>query len=238
VLVKEATVSRFVVLLGVILMAVGCASQQVRPPAPDPLVGDIPGTLSPAPPEKGSGEFIGKPVDPPTSTPTSMAEITAGNAGVTLGSPRATEAKALPREALEGLPGIGAPEQTSPPVPPNHANSLTPAPGPTSPSGGIISTVATEETVPPVKLTYENMQKRLRELGVVWQQLQNTGHDKWHFICAVADPTTPGIRENFEVTREGEMGLLAIQAAIEQIEKSQRASPPPQAYQHGTASDR
>jgi len=225
-LVKEATVSRLIPVLGIVLWSIGCAGKQTLPQVPDPFLGDYPN----APAAKGqraspAKEFTGKPEDPPTSSTTSTAEIT--NPGVKLGNPRPTENKAKRDDGPAPLPGVGAPE----PSQLSTRNQIAPAP---SLSSGGQSIVANQEPAPAVAPTYEGMQKRLQELGVTWQQLQHLGKDRWHFICAIVDPESPGYRENFEVIREGNHGLNAIQAVLEQIERRYRTAPTPQAIRGGS----
>jgi hypothetical protein len=212
--VKEAVMFRFLPLLAAAgLLFAGCAQQPIRP-APDPFLGE-------APAEKAKGkdaDFVGrppdKPADPPVATPAGTAEIASGPSGVSLGSPRSVEPK--PADKSNSLtpvppPGSGAPLEQEKPV--------SSAPGP-----------VTQVSTSPGPVTYEQLQTQLRARGVSWQQLQCMGNDSWHFICAIPDPSTPGVRENFEVTRTGNMGLNAMQAVVEQIDK-ERSAPPPQAFE-------
>ncbi|MFQ3591716.1 MAG: hypothetical protein SNJ82_00805 [Gemmataceae bacterium] len=221
--------SRLIPVLGIVLLSMGCWGKQTRPNVPDPFLGDYPGT----PPAQGqparpAKEFTGKPEDPPTTSTTSTAEIT--NPAVKLGNPRPSEIKTNKDRQLDRLPGIGAPEDCSVAT----SNRLMPAPG-----GRGLTTVSNEQVAPPASatLTYEALQKRLQERGVTWQQLQHLGNDRWHFICAIVDPDSPGYRENFEVIREGNHGLNALQAVLEQIEKRQQGAASPQAIYGGPRSD-
>ena len=213
--------------------------------------------------KEGSGkEFTGKPEEPPTTNTTTPAEAT-NTSGVRLGNPKPTEVKGKTDGGPAPVPGTGDPTESVRVKPPpskdtpkdtaqeitkvtpkpggrepvkdsgiSTTNTLTPAPG-----GSGITTVANQEPAPQAPLSYEAVQKRLQERGVSWQQLQQVGKDRWHFICAIVDPDSPGYRENFEVTRDGNMGLNAMQAVLEQIEKREKASPPPQAIRGGTRSD-
>jgi hypothetical protein len=208
--VKEAAMIRWLPLLATAaLLAAGCAQQVVRPPV-DPFLGDTPRETAKDPDK----EFVGRaPADPPVSTPAGPAEITAGPAGVSIGSPRPTEAK--PKE------------------PENNTSGLAPAPPPGT--GSPLEQVSAPAPPPPPEppaVTYESLQKALQARGVAWQQLQCMGNDRWHFLCAipVPDPSNPGLRDSYEVTRTGNLGLNAIQAVIEQIDK-ERSAPPPQAFE-------
>jgi hypothetical protein len=99
--------------------------------------------------------------------------------------------------------------------------TVTPKPT-TSNTQPITPTAATEEkTSPP---TYEQLQARLRSRGVAWQQLQCLGDDRWHFICAIPNPANANDRENYETTRAGNMGLNAMIAVLEQIDRDRTAA--------------
>lgn len=202
-------------LLAAALAVAGCSNSPVRVPtaAPDPFV-DAAAAEKGTPAKKGS-EFVGRPpAEPQTSTPSGPAEIAPGPSGVSLGAPRSAEPKpreeksnsVTPASAVEPAPppGSGAPLTSVPPPTP------TPAPSP-----------------PPV--TYESLQAQLRARGVTWQQLQCMGNDNWHFLCAIPDPGNAAQRDTFEVTRTGNMGLSAIQAVVEQIDR-ERSAPPPQSF--------
>lgn len=232
-------------------------------PNPPPATGKPTASVKEGTGKDASGkELTGKPEEPPTTNTTSPAEAT-NTSGVKLGNPRPAEVKAKTEGGPAPVPGTGAPVESDNVKPPpsnqtpqetvkvtpketnnesskepgketaiSTTNTLTPAP-----SGNGISTVANREPAPQPPLSYEAVQKRLQERGVSWQQLQQVSKDRWHFICAIVDPESPGFRENFEVTRDGNMGLNAMQAVLEQIEKREKASPPPQAIRGGTRSD-
>lgn len=67
--------------------------------------------------------------------------------------------------------------------------------------------------------SYERLQKQLLSRGVVWQQLKNVERDEWHYICAIPDPQQPNVRRNYEARASGPMGLAAMRAVIDEIDR-------------------
>lgn len=100
--------------------------------------------------------------------------------------------------------------------------TIAPKPN-TSNTQPITRTAATEEKEKAGPPTYEQLQARLKSRGVAWQQLQCMGDDRWHFICAIPNPANPNDRENYETTRAGNLGLNAMIAVLEQIDRDRSA---------------
>lgn len=210
---------RWLPLTATALLAAGCGQQIVRN-APDPFLGDAPPSKEKS--KTNDKEFVGRPAAPPTGSPASTAEIAAGPTGVSLGSPRMVEPKPVEKVAEKSNSlTVARPTKAPSPVEPES----NPASGGRESSERGVDTSRPAST--PAPATYESLQTALKSRGVTWQQLQCLGNDNWHFICAIPDTSSPGVRENFEVTRPGNLGLNAIKAVLDQIDQERAAPPQP-----------
>jgi hypothetical protein len=79
----------------------------------------------------------------------------------------------------------------------------------------------------PKTMNYEEVQAKLAEHGVNWQELKKMSSDRWHFLCTVPDPKDPGSQMNFQDTATGRGGVAAMEAVLRQIEQAQKGPPLP-----------
>ncbi len=135
-----------------------------------------------------------------------------------------------------------APKEPLPPAPPGDKKaspaSLTAPGGATkTPSAGVTlgapratapkpaakpAAITPTGFAPAGPATFESVQAHLRSRGVEWQQLTHLSGASWRFVCAVPNLDNPGLRDNFEVTREGGNGLAAMQAVLAEIDERRR----------------
>ncbi|MFO0926610.1 MAG: hypothetical protein U0736_06160 [Gemmataceae bacterium] len=204
-----------VVLAGLLGMS-GCQGTPVAREN-DPLVGGSPiptrpagrlaGPERPVDPLLASGPAEPAPLPQPATTPPSPAALASGTSTpgdlrtaaseVNLKAPRPTDARLVPVDPL--------PAGTT--LTPTAATATTTTAA--TPTGGGSDTGD----------SYERLQRQLLARGVVWQQLKNVERDEWHFICAIPDPQQPNVRRNYEARAAGPLGLAAIRAAIDEIDR-------------------
>lgn len=180
----------------------------------DPLVGGSPIPTRPAGrlPERPSDPLLAsgpaEPVPlPPVTAPPSPAALASSTATpgdlrtpaseVNLHAPRPTDARLAPADPLPA------------------GTSLTPTAGTSAPTTAMSSGGPADGGGD----SYEKLQRQLLARGVVWQQLKNVERDEWHFICAIPDPQQPNVRRNYEARAAGPLGLAAIRAVIDEIDR-------------------
>jgi hypothetical protein len=198
----------------------------------DPLRGGgrpISTNATPAPSARavsdGSTASAGPTALPPPSSPTSTAALVNGGQalaaappaepvrpppeiGVTVGGPRPiTNSRLEPVAAAGGLPSNPAPLASS---------------GSGVVQAGAVTTVPTPNTAPTPATTeesYEQLQQKLLQHGVSWQQLKTgTAKGEWIFVCTIPEPGASNIEKHFEAHAVGPFGLNAIQAALKEID--------------------
>jgi hypothetical protein len=81
-------------------------------------------------------------------------------------------------------------------------------------SAGFRSTASSE--------SYEQLQQKLQERGVVWQQLKGGERGEWVFTCCIPTPGQPGVEKCYEGKAPGRHGLEAIRAVLADIDAQQK----------------
>jgi hypothetical protein len=179
-----------------LLALAGCATGSGAT-AYDPLRGGRPLPSTPSSLTRGGGDRGDVPLPATDQGITAPAALASGTSPPPDDRPAATGVKVLP------------PRPTSSTTQPstNGGNKTAPATGPVSAN----------------EASYEQLQQMLQSRGVVWQHLR-TGAERgeWLFICAVPNPTTPGVQRHYEARAVGPNGLAAIRAVLNEIDEDQK----------------